>query len=336
MTNLLPTADFDGAWKYALEHYFPDFLALFFPDAYQAIDWNVPISFRSTELQQIAPDQQSGKQRADTLVMVQRTDGQPAQIFVHVEVQSQHDGNFAARMFRYHARLFDRDQVPVVSLAILGDEDRDWLPTQFGYAIWGCSLALHFPMVKLCTLDAASLATLRNPFATLTLIHRDAQETRGRPEERMRRKLARFRALFRLGYRPEELRTLIRLLDHLLRLTPGLQEMARATMRQIEREETGMETLITSFEELAREEGVQEGLAKGRQEGRQEGVQEGLAKGQRDLVLRQLTHKLGALDEALRVRVANLEPETLLRLSDALLDFVTRADLDAWLAALPE
>ena len=105
-----------------------------------------------------------------------------------------------------------------------------------------------------------------------------------------------------------------------------------------------METLITSFEELAREEGVQEGLVKGRQEGlvegRQEGLvegrQEGLVEGQRDLVLRLLTHKLGALDEALRVRVASLEPETLLRLSDALFDFVTRADLDAWLAALPE
>ena len=85
-----------------------------------------------------------------------------------------------------------------------------------------------------------------------------------------------------------------------------------------------METLITSFEELAREEG------------RQEGRQEGLAKGQRDLVLRLLTHKLGALDEALRVRVASLEPETLLQLSDALLDFVTQVDLDAWLAALPD
>ena len=47
MTNLLPTADFDGAWKYALEQCFPDFLALFFPDAYQAIDWNVPISCRT-------------------------------------------------------------------------------------------------------------------------------------------------------------------------------------------------------------------------------------------------------------------------------------------------
>jgi hypothetical protein len=89
-----------------------------------------------------------------------------------------------------------------VSLAILGDEDHDWLQPQFGYTIWGCSLALHFPMVKLYRLDAASLATMRNLFATLTLIHRDAQETRGRPEERMQRKLMRFRALFRLGYRP--------------------------------------------------------------------------------------------------------------------------------------
>ena len=93
-----------------------------------------------------------------------------------------------------------------------------------------------------------------------------------------------------------------------------------------------METLITSFEELAREEG----LVKGRQEGLVEGRQEGRQEGQRDLVLRLLTHKLGALDEALRVRVASLEPETLLRLSDALFDFVTQVDLSTWLAALPD
>jgi predicted transposase YdaD len=85
-----------------------------------------------------------------------------------------------------------------------------------------------------------------------------------------------------------------------------------------------METLITSFEELAREEGVQEGQ------------QEGQLQERRGMVLRQLTHKLGALDEALRVRIAALDPDTLLRLSDALFDFVTQVDLDAWLAALPD
>jgi predicted transposase YdaD len=97
-----------------------------------------------------------------------------------------------------------------------------------------------------------------------------------------------------------------------------------------------METLITSFEELAREEGLVKGRQEGLVEGRQEGRQEGQLQERRGMVLRQLTHKLGALDEALRVRIAALDPETLLRLSDALLDFVTRADLDAWLAALPE
>jgi hypothetical protein len=34
-----PPSDFDGAWKYALEQYFPAFVELFFPLAYQAIDW---------------------------------------------------------------------------------------------------------------------------------------------------------------------------------------------------------------------------------------------------------------------------------------------------------
>ncbi len=81
-----------------------------------------------------------------------------------------------------------------------------------------------------------------------------------------------------------------------------------------------METLITSFEELAREEGRQEGQFQER----------------RSMVLCLLTHKLGVIDDTLHVRIAALDPDTLLLLSDALFDFVTRADLTAWLAALPD
>jgi hypothetical protein len=103
-----PASDFDGAWKYALEQYFAPFLALFFPEAHAAINWGQEIAFRDTELQQIAPEDQEGKQRVDKLVQVWRRDGTPAWVFVHVEVQSQRDPDFAARMFRYHARLYDR------------------------------------------------------------------------------------------------------------------------------------------------------------------------------------------------------------------------------------
>lgn len=311
-----PASDFDGAWKYALEQYFAPFLALFFPEAHAAIDWGQPFTFRNTELQQIAPENQTGKQRADTLVQVQRRDGTSAWVFIHVEVQSQHDADFPSRMFRYHARLFDRDQVPVVSLAVLGDDDPGWHPDSFGYALWGCALALRFPTVKLLSLDASVLETTHNPFATLTLMHRDAQETRGKPTERLRRTVARFRSLFRLGYTADELRTLIRLMGHLMRLAPGLAEEARATMRQVELEETGMDTFVTVFEELGRAEGLVEGQ-----------VQERLA-----LVLRQLNRKLGPLGEATQTRIASLSPDALLTLSEALLDFASLDDLMTWLA----
>jgi hypothetical protein len=82
-------------------------------------------------------------------------------------------------------------------------------------------------------------------------------------------------------------------------------------MHAIEAEETGMDTLITSFEELAREEGQ---------------IQE-----RQSLVLRQLTRRVGPLDADLTTRIMALTPDALLDLSDALLDFTALADLQTWL-----
>jgi hypothetical protein len=306
-----PPSDFDGAWKYALEQYFAPFLDMFFPEAHAAIDWGQEIVFRDTELQQIAPEDQAGKQRVDKLVQVWRRDGTPAWVFVHIEVQSQRDPDFAARMFRYHARLYDRDRIPVVSLAVLGDEDRAWRPDGFGYALWGCALSLRFPMVKLRDLDPARLATTPNPFAVLALLHRDAQETRGQPEERLRRKVARYRALFRQQYAASDIRALFRLIEHLLRLDPVLARQALAQMHQVEMEETGMDTFVSSVEEIGRAEGrVEERLG---------------------LVVRQLQRKAGPMATELQARVTALSPARLLDLSEALLDFASQADLIAWL-----
>lgn len=306
-----PASDFDGAWKYALEQYFAPFLEIFFPEAYAAIDWSEPVAFRDTELQQIAPEDQEGKQRVDKLIQIRRLDGTPAWVFVHIEIQSQRDAAFSERMLRYHARLYDRDRVPVVSLAVLGDEEAGWRPDRFGYELWGCELALRFPTVKLLDLDSARLEQTRNPFATLALLHRDAQETRGKPTERVLRKAARYRALLGQGYTAPDVRALLRLMEHLLRLDPTLAQEARDTMRRVELEVTGMDTFVTSFEEIGREEG--------RLEERQA------------MVLRLLNRKVGPLADELHERVAALAPEALLTLSEALLDFTAQRDLAAWL-----
>jgi len=302
-----PPSDFDGAWKYALEQYLAPFLELFFPTVHAAIDWSQPFFFRDTELQQIAPEDQEGKQHVDKLVRVRRFDGTPAWVLIHVEIQSQRDAVFAARMFRYHARILDRERVPVVSLAILGDDEPTWRPDAFTSELWGCALSLRFPTVKLLDLNAATLEQSQNPFATLTLLHRDAQETRGNPTERLRRKVARYRALLQQHNNSSDIRTLFRFMEHLLRLDPERARQARDTMRQIEVEETGMDTFVTSFEEIGRTEG------------------------QRDLVLRLINRKVGLLTEELQARVAALAPAVLLTLGEALLDFTNQTDLLVWL-----
>jgi hypothetical protein len=303
-----PAADFDGAWKFALETYLPECLALFFPAAYNGIDWQQPVRFRSTELQQLAPDDQAGVQRVDALVEVTQRDGSPALVLVHLEVQSQRDAAFPERMFRYNTRLFDRHRVPIVSLAILGDESPQWHPTRFGYGQWGCDIELRFPTVKLLALDVGMLAATPNPIATLTLMHRDAHDTRGDAHTRLRRKSARFRTMLQQGYTAEDVRRLIRLMEHVLRLPEALRETARDALRQVETEERGMTTFVTSFEELGR------------------------AEGQRALILRMLNRKVGPVPEAVQQQVAQLDSAALLDLSDALLDFTTLADLTEWLA----
>jgi predicted transposase YdaD len=65
------------------------------------------------------------------------------------------------------------------------------------------------------------------------------------------------------------------------------------------------------------------GLEQGRIEGRTEERQE--------LILRQLTRKVGPLPEAVQSRVVALPPDVLLDLSEALLDFSSLNDLTDWL-----
>lgn len=50
-----------------------------------------------------------------------------------------------------------------------------------------------------------------------------------------------------------------------------------------------------------------------------------------ELILRQLTRKLGPLPEAVPIWVVALSPDTLLDLSEALLDFSSLSDLTDWL-----
>ncbi len=183
-----PTTDFDSPWKEALAHYLPDALALFFPAVAAQIDWSRGYTLLDKELQQVTRDADLGRRLADTLVQVWRRDGREAWVLIHIEVQGQPERDFARRMYVYNYRIYDRYERPIMSIAILADEQADWRPDRFTQELWGCTIEMRYPVVKL--LDwrerEAELAASANPFAVVVQAHLAAQATREAVDARSR------------------------------------------------------------------------------------------------------------------------------------------------------
>ena len=56
----IPQSDYDSAWKIALDNFLPQCLALFFPIAYEGIDWTRGYEFLDKELQKVMWDVEIG------------------------------------------------------------------------------------------------------------------------------------------------------------------------------------------------------------------------------------------------------------------------------------
>ena len=216
--------DYDSPWKEVLEHAFPEFMAFYFSAAHAQIDWGKGHEFKNTELQKVVADAALGKRFADTLVQVTLKDGMQRWIYIHIEVQGQHDAAFAQRMFTYNYRLYDRYALPIASFAVLADENEGWKPDHFGYEVLGCSHMLRFPVAKL--LDHADrinqLETDPNPFAIVTAAHLRTRQTKHDPEQRYQAKWALTKLLYRQGWERQRIIDLFKVLDWMMRLPKAL------------------------------------------------------------------------------------------------------------------
>jgi hypothetical protein len=123
-------ADYDSPWKNALDRYFQEFLAFFFPEAHVGVDWSRGYEPWDKELQKVVRDAELGRRIADKLFRVWRLDGEPQLVYVHVEVQGQVEAGLAKRIFVYHSRLADRYDAPVASLVVLADDQPAWRPAR--------------------------------------------------------------------------------------------------------------------------------------------------------------------------------------------------------------
>ena len=106
------------------------------------------------------------------------------------------------------------------------------------------------------------------------------------------------------------------------------QEFAKLTH---EEKEANMERM-NPWVKQGWDEGRKEGLQAGIQEGKKEGIQTGIQVGKEELIVRQLNRRFGSVSAQVTERLNRLSSEQLNDIGEALVDFKTYADLEAWLS----
>jgi hypothetical protein len=267
-------SDYDNPWKEALSLYFRPFMAFFFPQIEKEIDWQKGYEFLDQEFQQVVREAETGKAYTDKLVKVWRGNGTEIWVLIHIEVQSQAQEEFPERMYVYNYRIYDRYRKPVISLAILADERAMWRPDRYHEQLWGCSIELRFPCVKLLDYRQrrGELEESNNPFAVMVAAHLTSQETRGDGTRRYEGKLRIAKSLYRRGYGRQDILELFRLIDWMVNLPEAAEQEFKKEIQRFE--EKNRMPYVTSFERLARKEGISQGIAEGiLQKGREDVIE---------------------------------------------------------------
>ncbi len=294
---------YDSLWKEAIERYFPEFMAFYFPDASAEIDWAKEHVFLDQELRAVVQDAEFGTRFVDRLVRVTVLSGDERWIYIHVEVQGTQQAEFAERMFVYNYRIFDRYKRPVASLAVLADEHKHWKPTSYGFAVLGCRHTLEFPVAKLTDYEdkVDELMASENAFGLITAAHILTQKTRKKHQERYEAKLRLIRLLYERQWDKQRVIDLFSVVDWLLQLPEWLNSQVLQELETIE--ESKKVRYVTSVERI--------GMAKGIAEGRLEGESR--------LLRRLLERRFGVLPEWASEQLISASEEQLEAWGEALL-----------------
>ena len=254
--------DYDSPWKEAIEHYFPEFIAFFFPDAYDEINWSKGYTFLDQELRSVVQDGEIGKRYVDKLVNLTLKKGGDHWVYVHIEIQSSYDHVLGKRVFTYNYRVFDKFERPVGSLVILADDNPNWRPNSYSYSVLGSETSIRFPVAKLTDYlgREEELLASDNAFALFTVAHLKTRATRGQNPERYQVKMTLIQLLADKGWSAERINHLLKALDDMLYLPPELNEKLWHEMTE-HKQETVM-NYLASLEHKAMEKGVIVGESK--------------------------------------------------------------------------
>jgi hypothetical protein len=295
--------DHDRLFKELLTTFFAEFIELFFPELAAYMDRG-RIEFLDKE---VFTDITSGERHeVDVIAKTRFRNGGEAFFLVHVETQARSESAFPARMFRYFARLHERHGLPVYPIVLFSHE----APTKeepSAYAVDFPDLAVlrfNYRVVQLNRLNWRDFVRQPNPVASALMA-----KMRIAVEDRPKVKLECLRLLATLKLTPAKMKLIGGFVERYL-------ELSSADERRFEQE-------LETFGPPEKEH-VMEVLAVW--EGR------GIVKGMRGTIVRLLRRKFGEVPTPIVERVMMLSEDALGTMTDAVLDFSSVGDVEAWLA----
>ncbi len=251
-------AETDNPWKESLDNLYPLAMRFFLPKAAAGVDWTRDYEALENNLRPFLPESQTGLRFVDKLVKVWRGQtlegeeleaGTQEEDYYHFEVQYQKEDGFEKRMSDYNdvARVHYRS--PIISVAILGDQDPAWRPERYHWEREGCELTFKFHLIKLLDWrgQEQELFDHVNPFALFVLAHLLIHPTRNDLEQRAGWKLRLWRRACEHKMEEHDRATLVRLIDWMLLLPDERNKALRRRFSEL-REENPM-PFISVFEQ---------------------------------------------------------------------------------------
>jgi hypothetical protein len=206
------------------------------PDVHALVDWSFGIETLDKELLPPSPDAVVGRRFADKVVRVRMLSGTDAVLLVHVEIQGRRNAEFAARMYRYWSRIRERYGKPVVSIAVLADDDPDWRPNAHEDVAFSTHLRFEYAVLKLLDLAPRidELEASDNPFAWLVAVDLRTRQTRPDAERCFVKTRFARALLVNERFSREDRAELYRLLTWVMILPDDLERRFDADVRSLE------------------------------------------------------------------------------------------------------
>ena len=306
--------DHDRLFKELLTTFFVEFLEAFVPDIPPYLNRD-SIHFLDKE---IFTDITDGSRYESDIVVQAQFQGQESLFLIFIENQSTAQSSFAKRMFNYFSRFHEKFDLPVYPIAVFSyDTPERPEPNTYQIEFPGFVVnTFEFRAIQLNRLNWRDYLANPNPAAAALM-----SKMRIAPEDRPRVKLECLRLIATLRLDEARSHLIAGFVRSYLKLTQEetvIFERERETISPQEQERM----LVLTNEWI--EEGMERGIT--------QGIVQGIEQGELRLTLRLLTRKFGqAVVEVLRPQIESLPFAQLESFGEAILDFKSVEEVEAWL-----